>query len=93
MKEGFYHVSLDKTSNKICTVITSFGKYRFKKLPSGLCCNPEVFQRVNEESVSDIMRVQICFDTIIIIGKDKEKHNLIIDKVLKLVKENNVNST
>ena len=40
-----YQVSLDETSSEICTFITPFGRYKFNRLPYGISCAPEIFQK------------------------------------------------
>lgn len=89
MKEGFYHIPLDEASSKLCTFITPFGKFRFTRLPFGLSCSPEVFQRVNEEIFKDL-NVGIYFDDIIISGVNEEEHDKEMTKFLKRAKLNNV---
>lgn len=89
MKEGFYHISLDRESSKLCTFITPYGKYRFKRLPFGLSCSPEVFQRINEQIFGDL-GVQIYFDDIIVAGKDEQEHDMLMKRVIKRAKQYNV---
>ncbi|XP_056647232.1 uncharacterized protein K02A2.6-like [Diorhabda sublineata] len=89
MSYAFYHIGLVKDSQKLCTFITPFGKYRFKRLCFGLSCSPEVFQRVNERIFGDL-NIPIYFDDLIIAGKDEKEHDLIMNKVLERAKQFNV---
>ncbi len=43
---GFWQISLDDASSKLCTFNTPFGRYKFKRLPFGICSAPEVFQKI-----------------------------------------------
>ena len=43
--EAYWHVRLDKESSKLTTMITPFGRYRWKRLPFGLKVSSEIFQR------------------------------------------------
>lgn len=81
LKEGFYHVPLDKESMKLCTFITPFGKYCFKRLPFGLNVSPEVFQRVNEKMFGDL-DIGIYFDDFIIATETEVEHDKILNEVL-----------
>lgn len=86
MKEGFYHVQLDDESCKLCTFITPFGKYCFKRLPFGLSVSPEVFQRMNEK-VFEGLEVGIYFDDIVIAGKDEYEHDMLLKQVIERAKK------
>ena len=49
VKEAFYHAKLDEDSSDLTTIITPFGRYRWKRLPFGLSVSSEIFQqRLNE---------------------------------------------
>ena len=45
VKNGFWHIELDEESSKLTTFNTSFGRYRWLRLPIGLSSAPEEFQR------------------------------------------------
>lgn len=40
MKDGFHQIKLTVSSSNICTFITCFGKYKYKRLPFGLSTAP-----------------------------------------------------
>ncbi|GBN18016.1 Transposon Ty3-I Gag-Pol polyprotein [Araneus ventricosus] len=42
---GFWQIPLDKKSSYLTTFITSFGRFRFQRLPFGISSVPEHFQR------------------------------------------------
>jgi hypothetical protein len=39
---------LDKESQDLCTIITSFGKYNYSRLLMGLKCSPDIAQAIIE---------------------------------------------
>lgn len=43
-KKGFWHVVLDKSSSKLTSFWTPFGRYRWLRLPFGISSAPEIFQ-------------------------------------------------
>lgn len=90
MRNGFWQVKLDKKSADMCTFNTPFGRYRFLKLPFGICSVPEVFQKKVIQTFGDIEGVFVVVDDLIIAAKTVEDHDKIIRKVFKRAKENNV---
>ena len=80
LKEGFYHIPLDKDSINYTCFTTPFGKYCFKRLPFGLNVSPEVFQRNNKNIFGDLS-IGIYFNDFIIAADNEEMH----DKILKNV--------
>ncbi|GBM97684.1 Uncharacterized protein K02A2.6 [Araneus ventricosus] len=90
LKEGFWQVPLDTDSAELCTFNSPFGRYKFNRLPFGICSAPEVFQKKNQKLFGDIKGVEIYFDDLIIAGKNKEEHDKILVEVLERAKENNI---
>jgi hypothetical protein len=46
---GHYTIKLDSDAQKLCTIVTPFGKYQYLRLPIGISCSPYIFQ----EKLSD----------------------------------------
>lgn len=87
---GFIQMVLTEKSADICTFITPFGKYRYKRLSFGLPIAPEVFQRANTEMFGDIENVGIYIDDLIIAAKDEKEHDKILRQVLERANRYNV---
>jgi hypothetical protein len=49
---GYYTIRLHPDSQKICTIVTPFGKYQYLRLPMEISCSPDIFQ----EKMSDLMQ-------------------------------------
>ena len=68
VKDGFLQVKLNEDSSKLTTFHTSFGRYKWLRMPFGICSAPEEFQRhVNEiikglEGVTAIADDQLVLD-------------------------------
>ena len=90
MKDGFHQVKLTDKSSDLCTFITPFGKYRYKRLPFGLSTAPEVFQRMNVNIFCDIEGVESYFDDLIISAETEAEHDVILDKVIDRARKNGV---
>lgn len=82
MKEGFWQLKLDEPSSQLCTFNTPFGRYKFNRLPFGICSAPEIFQSKNFEMFGDIANVDIYFDDIIVYGQTEEEHDIALKAVL-----------
>jgi hypothetical protein len=49
---GYYTIKLDSDAQKLCTIVTPFGKYQYLIHPMGVSCSPDSFQ----EKMSDLMQ-------------------------------------
>ena len=63
-------MSLDRAASDLTKFMTPFGRYRFNRLPFGLSCAPEMFQRAMVRIFGDIPGVYIYFDDILIGAKN-----------------------
>jgi hypothetical protein len=43
----YYTIRLDPYASKICTIISPWGKYSYKRLPIGIAGSPDIFARKN----------------------------------------------
>ena len=41
---GYHTIRLDPGSQDIYTIITSWGKFKYLRLPMGIMCAPDIFQ-------------------------------------------------
>ncbi|XP_015375894.1 PREDICTED: uncharacterized protein K02A2.6-like, partial [Diuraphis noxia] len=90
LKDGFFHVLLDKKSSEYCTFSTIYGCYSFNRLPFGISVAAEVFQKYNTELFIDIKGVFIYVDDILIHAETEEEHNKILIEVLERARANNI---
>ncbi|KAJ8896940.1 hypothetical protein PR048_002286 [Dryococelus australis] len=87
----FWQIWLSGENSKLTTFDSpSHGRIRFTQLPYGLQCAPEVFHTVICSLFNDIERVEIYIDDIIVFGKDKEKYEGRLQRVLHSVAEMNL---
>ena len=41
---GYYHIRISDQDSNLCTIILPWGKYKYKRLPMGICNSPEIFK-------------------------------------------------
>ena len=82
---GFWQIELDQESLKLCTFNTPFSRYRFKRLPFGLCSAQDVFQDVMSE-----IFVEIIVDDLLIWGKNQQQHDERLKQVLERARQKNL---
>lgn len=90
LKDGFFQIALDEESSELCTFSTPVGCYKFLRLPMGISCAPEIFQKRNQENFGDIPGVMVYFDDILVAASSLKEHDEIIDKVIDRAKALNI---
>ena len=80
---GFWQIPLCEQSKDLTTFITPIGRFRFNRLPFGICSASEHFQRKMHEIVGKIPGVVCHKDDVLIFGKDSNEHDSRVDVVLK----------
>ena len=40
----YYHIRLSDQASNLCTIILPWRKYKYKRLPMGICNSPDIFQ-------------------------------------------------
>ena len=68
VRKGFWHVELDEPSSILTTFNTPFGRYRWKRMPFGICSAPEVFQRRMHELIEGLKGVEVIADDFVVVG-------------------------
>ena len=82
-RSGYWNIKLDHQSSLYTTFNSPHGRYRFLRLPFGLICAQDIFQKKVDEAFGDRPGVTGIADDIVISGKTRDEH----DKNLKAVME------
>ena len=90
LKDGYWHIKLDEESSYLTTFSTPFGKYRFKRLPFGLCVSQDVFQRKVDETCSPCEGTIGISDDVTLHGKGEKQHDERLHKVMERTREANL---
>eukprot|EP00957_Ditylum_brightwellii_P205605 15344593-Ditylum_brightwellii.AAC.1 len=84
---GYYHIEILPATSALCTIVLPLDKYKYLKLPMGLCNSPDIFQGKMSEMFANIEEVQVHIDdSLLITNGDWESHLKKIDKVLDRLK-------
>ena len=84
---GYWQLRLHEDSSKLTTFITPFGRFRFLRLPFGICSASEIFQREMSEVLHGLAGVSVYQDDIIVSGKDVEEHDDRLKEVLNVIEQ------
>ena len=74
---GYYHIELDNTSKKLCTIVLPWGKYEYQRLPMGLCTSVDLFQEKMSSLMTGLDFVRTYLDDILVITKGTFSDHLI----------------
>jgi hypothetical protein len=84
----YYTFELNKESQDLCTIVTSFGNYKYLRLPMGLKCFPNIAQAAMENVLSDIEDADIYIDDVGAFSDDRDHHVKLIATILQRLREN-----
>lgn len=86
---GFWQVLLDDSSS-LCTFNTPFGRYKFLRMPYGICSASEVFHKKMFENFDDLEGVCMYIDDLLIFGSCQSSHDKNLMKVLERCRKINL---
>lgn len=89
-RSGFWQVSLDEESSRLCTFNTPWGKHRWTRLPFGLTCSGDVFQEKMDMVFGRLEGLSGIADDTFVYGTGEAQHDQHILTVLDTARENNV---
>ncbi|CAG2205039.1 unnamed protein product [Mytilus edulis] len=84
VKNGFWHVNMDKSSSYLTTFETPFGRFRWMKMPFGISPAPEYFQQFLEREIENLPGVRTVADDILIYGEGDTVEEATADHDIKL---------
>ena len=80
---GYYTIKLSESAQRICTIVTPFGRYSYKRLPMGVKCAPDIFQDKMSELMSDLEYVRAYLDDLLVLSTSTFEDHL--DKIAKVL--------
>ena len=85
---GYYSIRLSPESSDACTIVTEFGKFKYKRLPMGVSCSPDIFQSKINELLGDIEGICAYLDDLLLLSKGSwEDHLDRLEEVIKRLRD------
>ncbi len=84
----YYTFELDEDSQDLYTIVTTFGKYKYLRLPMGLICSPDIAQAAMENVLSGIKDADVYIDDVGAFSDDWDHHVNLIATILQRLREN-----
>ena len=86
---GYWNVKLDEESSYYTTFNTPFGRFRFLRLPFGVSCAQDIFQKKVDETFGDMPGVAGIADDVVIFGhqEDGSDHDANLRRVMERARQ------
>lgn len=90
IKSAYHHIELHEESRYITAFLSQNGVMQFRRLTFGLNSAPEIFQRIMSQLIQGIEGAFCFLDDIIVAGESREQHDMRLENVLKVLRQNNL---
>ncbi|KAL7487380.1 hypothetical protein ACHAW6_012983 [Cyclotella cf. meneghiniana] len=84
----YYTFELDEYSQDLCTIITSFGKHKYLRLPMGLKCSPDIALSIVESVLAGIDDADLYIDDVGAFSQTWDHHIKLLGNILHGLCEN-----
>ena len=84
---SYYCVELDDASQLLMTFNSPFGRYCFCRLPPGLVCSQDIFQKKIDQILEQCTGVIGIANDFCIHGKDLQEHNVRLHHFMQVARE------
>ena len=85
---GHYTIRLNPDAQHLCTIITPWGKYKYKRLPMGISTPPDIFQNKMSDQMRELEFVRVYLNDLIIITNGSfEDHLAKLNQALHLLQK------
>ena len=88
LSNAFQQCILHEESQPMTAITTHVGTFVYKRVPFGIKCIPENFQKIMEETLSGLPSTAVFADDICVTGKNKDVHLANLKAVLQRLSEN-----
>lgn len=90
LSDAFHHIELSEEARRLTTFMTAKGMMRFTRLPFGLSCSPEIFQREMEKIFAGTLGVVIYMDDILVFAESQEELHSRVEHVKEKLRASNM---
>ncbi|XP_053686599.1 uncharacterized protein K02A2.6-like [Sabethes cyaneus] len=87
LSDAYLQMEVEEDSQKLLTVNTHKGLFKYKRLPPGVKSAPGAFQKVIDSMISDLEGVESFLDDVIVYGKSCEEHDRNLEGTLSRIQE------
>ena len=82
---GFWQILQAKTSRLLIIFITPIGRFCFNKLPFGVSCAPELFQKQMSTMLEGLQGDPCLIDVVLVYWRDQEDHDKKLEAVIQRI--------
>ena len=86
-RSGYWNIKLDSKSADLTTFNTTFGRFRFNRMPMGIICAQDEFQRLIDATFGDIPNTVGIADDLVVFGSTEAEHDKALHNVLQRARE------
>ena len=73
---GYYTIRLSPDSQDITSIVTEFRKFRYNRLPMGMCASGDIFQAKVGDLLGDIEGIKTYIGGILVLSKDSFRNRI-----------------
>ena len=90
LSQAYQQLRLDEESQKLVTINTHRGLYRYTRLPFGVASAPALFQRIMDIILQGIPHTICYIDDICVTGANNDEHVRNLEEVLRRLKHHGI---
>ena len=83
LRSAYQQLVLDEESQKLCTINTHKGLFRYTRLPFGISSSPAIWQRFIEQVLAGLDRTCVIMDDLLVGGTNDDEHLKNLEAVFK----------
>ena len=84
LSKAYWHLELDESSSFLTTFATTYGRYKWLRLPFGICVSSEIFQQRIAQFMDNLEGVICIADDTLVYGEGRTKEEAQRDHDIKL---------
>ncbi|XP_052895580.1 uncharacterized protein K02A2.6-like [Anopheles moucheti] len=87
LSDAYLQMEVDQDSQKLLTINTHKGLFRYKRLPPGVKTAPRVFQKVIDSMLGDLEGAEAFLDDVLVFGRTQLEHDRNLENTLKRIED------